>query len=143
MNSVLLGNCEAKSLGMVAVAVFLICDTWVSSVEGNIRLYWSAYGQKCKWALSRSRGQSGRGGIGLQARCFVALLQAGATAVRVRARPFSVLTVRSPQIDIVEHDIVAGDVLVTSNADDRAAATFGFTAPVLRFILVMISRREK
>lgn len=38
VNSVLLGKCEAKSLGMVAVAVFLVRGTIVSSREGNIRL---------------------------------------------------------------------------------------------------------
>lgn len=35
VNSVLLSNCEAKSLGMVAVSVFLICSTWVSSLDGD------------------------------------------------------------------------------------------------------------
>lgn len=38
VNSVLLGKCEAKSLGMVAVAVFLICSTLVSSLESKVSL---------------------------------------------------------------------------------------------------------
>lgn len=34
VNSVLLGRCDAKSLGMVAVAVLLVGGRWVSNWDG-------------------------------------------------------------------------------------------------------------
>ena len=42
------------------------------------------------------------------------------------------VSVLGPQIHIVKGDVVAGDVLVTLDSDDRSAVSDVFAVPVLR-----------